>query len=485
MRFARILFVVPFLRGIYGWPAQPHTGIGSLVSYLTRKGIRCSVIDMNLGHSFSEFRSRVDCFEPDLIGISLYTYRFDRSNKFVRRVKRACSTPIVIGGPHVSLFRKQAVRWAGADYGVKQEGELTLEELCAGRDMEEIAGLIYRTPSGVTVENTDRPFLSDLDSLPFPTYEGFELSQYGRAQINIVSSRGCPYRCTFCPIRLSMGQRYRCRSAAIVVEELAYWYARGYRNFSFVDDNFTLHQRRIYELCDRIEKRNWDDIHLSCCQGIRADCVDRALLERLTEVGLEYLALGVESASDRVLQHLRKGESVTQIEAVVKDCCELGLEVGLFFLVGSPYETTEDVQESFAFCLKYPVMYANFYNVIPFPGTSLYRWVEQNGLFLVPPEEYMKRIMHFSRKPVFRNLGMDDGQLRGCFRQGARLERVVRRRFFERKAGSRWLAKLLAWLVYGRVGYAIVRRMQSWRTMVCLKNRIAARLQVQSRSHTT
>lgn len=157
----------------------------------------------------------------------------------------------------------------------------------------------------------------------------------------ILSSRGCPFSCIFCPVSLAIGKRLRVRSAGNVVDEVDYWFKikKGYRRFSILDDNFTFYKERTIAICDEIKKRGLKNIILRCGNGIRADKVDREVLEKMKEAGFTYVSYGVESGSERVLKILKKGETIEQIENAIKTSTELGFDVTLFFVIGAPYET--------------------------------------------------------------------------------------------------------------------------------------------------
>lgn len=398
--YKRVLFCILPSTGIHRWPGAPHAGIGYLSEFLSSNKIENDVIDMRLGYSIKDLRIKIRVFSPDLIAITLVTYRHDIAYGIIEQIKSP-KYRIVVGGPHVSAMGKKVLMDSKADFGVKFEGEYTLLELCEGYSLENIKGLIYRDGNEI-VENENRPFIVNLDDIPFPRYGKFELNLYGGMAIPIVSSRGCPHNCIYCPVKVTMGRKYRARSAKNVVDEIKYWYERGYRSFDFFDDNLTVQKDRIYELCDLLEEYGLSNLFLMCT-GIRADRVDRELLKRMREVGFKYLAFGVESGSDKVLRRAKKGENVHTIEQAIKDACELDYDVGLFFMIGLPEETSSDVEASFRLALKYPVQHANFYNVIPFPGTELYDWVTKNNYSIGDLDAHLRTFQHFDIDPFFES----------------------------------------------------------------------------------
>lgn len=399
MRFSRVLLINPPSHG--EWKGlRPHIGLGYLAEYLQANGIEYDVLDMNLGHSTHDLLRKVKEFEPDLVGMTLLTMEYRSFYEILERLKADHpELPIVVGGPHVTIFRQRVLRDCPAiDYAVVQEGEHTLLELCQGVPDGEIAGLVHRRDGDVAYAG-DRPFEMNLDVFPWPRYEKFELDRY-ISEVEIYSSRGCPHECIFCPNRL-ISPIFRARSAGNVVEEMAHWYARGYRQFNFDDDNFNLVRERVMEICDGIESAGLTDVVLRCSNGIRADRCDRELLARMQEVGFRYIAFGADAGNDQMLEIVKKGETIQDIEQAVAAATELGYDVKLLFVVGTPYETWEDVEDKVRLSRRYPVQDVHFYNIIPYPGTELFDWIEENGLFVMDPEEYLNKVSVLEHTPVF------------------------------------------------------------------------------------
>jgi radical SAM superfamily enzyme YgiQ (UPF0313 family) len=308
-------------------PEEPHPGIGYLSEFLTSNGIENYVIDMRLGYTLKKLMKKIKEINPDLIGITLMTLRHDIAIKIIEKIKSNFNCKIVVGGPHVSLFRKKVLEECKADFAIKHEGEYTLLELCQGKNLKNIKGLIYRNGNKI-IENPDRPFIENLDTLPFPKYRKFELEKYPdiftfkknimiKKSIPIITSRGCPFNCIYCPVKTVMGNKWRVRSAENVAEELKYWYKMGYRIFEFWDDNFTLDKKRVYKICDLIKKNNLVNLQLSISNGIRADTVDKRLLKRMKEVGFNHIAFGVEAGNNKILKIIRKGETIETIEIAI------------------------------------------------------------------------------------------------------------------------------------------------------------------------
>jgi radical SAM superfamily enzyme YgiQ (UPF0313 family) len=245
----------------------------------------------------------------------------------------------------------------------------------------------------------------------------------------IVTSRGCPYSCIYCPVTTTIGRKLRVRSPENVVDEIEFWYRRGYWRFLIADDNFTFYKDRVYGICDQVNRRGLR-IQLNCHNGVRADRVDRALLERMRASGFQGIAFGVEAGTDRVLRTIKKGEHLKDITRAIQDACELGFDVALFFLIGSPGETPQDLEESFKIARTYNISDVRFYNLVPFPGTELYQWVSENNYLLRTPEEYLNGGMQWVNKPIFETPTLSTKQRKAAFRRGLAIGRRVRAKWY-------------------------------------------------------
>ena len=397
----RVLLIKPAYAGSYYQHADLPAGLGYISQALDDAGIENAVWDMQLEPGRDALFAKVRDFRPDLIGLSLMSYRFLSHYELIRALKAEFpQVPIVAGGPHISTYREQVLRRCPQlDYGVTLEGEETIVALCRGdQQPHEIRGLIYRD-NGEPRYAGDRPFIADLDRLGFPKYARFDLKRY--EFVTVITSRGCPYRCIYCPVLYTIGKDWRWRGAASVVDELGYWHRRGLRRFEFGDDNFTLRRERVAEICDLIEKRSLTGLAIGLGNGIRADRVDKPLLEHMRRAGFSYVAFGVEAGNNKVLKALRKGETIDKIEAGIRAACEVGFPVHLFFLLGSPTETEADVKDSVNLALKYPVEDVRFYNILPFPRSELYETLQREGRFIQDPETHLNDSSHWLFSPVF------------------------------------------------------------------------------------
>jgi anaerobic magnesium-protoporphyrin IX monomethyl ester cyclase len=452
MRYSRVLFVYPnYPANHYGGENYfPPMGIAYICEILKQIGVETTLVDMGKLWPIDYLFHQIEVFKPDLIAISMMTFRYKHHYALIDAVKaRFCDIPIVGGGPHLTAWKSRVLEQCeGLDFGVSLEGEYTMKELCEGADIHRIKGLIYRD-DGKIMFNGERELIGDPDLIPFPKYESFDLSRY-HSGVFICSSRGCPYDCIFCQSKSMLGRKFRARSAQNIFVEIKYWHDKGYRKFNFIDDNFTLRKDRIHELCNLLAADNLQDIDFSV-SGARADKVDYELLQVMRNAGFSHISFGVESASNAILKVLKKNETIEIIEDAVKMANELGFYVALYFVVGSPFETLSDVRKSIEFAEKYATGGCNFGSLMPIPDTALMDWVCENGKLLMEPDYYLNELAEFERVPYFEGAGMTLEEKKTALRITERARLKLNKRYsrnfrintFRNDARTKGIAKAL------------------------------------------
>ena len=442
MRFNRVLLVSPPVVSRYGGLRIP-AGVGYIAQALFDGGVDYEYVDMRIGYSFRYLRKRILDFRPDMIGFSLSSLGYKEAYRIISGVRKLLpSAAIVAGGHHVTVLKDRVLEECPEiDVGVVADGERTVIDLCRGDiPVRSVQGLLYRE-NGNVVFSGDRPVLMNLDELAFPRYHKFKLTNYS-SQIPIHSSRGCMYACTFCPNRM-IARIYRVRSIGNFVDEIEYWYSRGIRQFAIDDDNFTFQRARVVEFCDEIERRGMKDLFLRCSNGVRADRVDRELLQRMYDAGVKEIGFGVDGGNDRVLKLLKKGETLETIENAVRNACEIGMDVRLFFMIGTPRETLEDVEDSLRLAQKYPVTKLNLNNPIPYPGTEMYDYIEEHKLFLIPPDVYLNSVAENRSVPVFETPEIAAAERVKILKKCQQIEKDTIKKSVSRQLGRNVLIRFL------------------------------------------
>lgn len=409
----KVLFFIPpieYTDEVYGKISTryPHTGIAYLASMLKQNKISFKILDMNLGYSDSHVLEYSKTYKPDMICTTVPSRDYQRLYDLIEFIRPHYNGKIVIGGLHVSITEKEALEKSCADFAVMGEGEYTLLELIQNlhetQDFGEIKGLIWRKNDKIVV-NEKRPYIQDLDSLPFPAYEDFELEKYicnVDRRLPIITSRGCPYQCTFCCTRISMGNKFRIRNPDNVVDEIEHWYKKGWFIFDINDDLFSLDRNRAIKICDMIIERGLD-IQFNFYVGLRVDTVDESLLKTLKAAGCKFIAYGCDAGNDRVLKVIKKGITVKDVVTAVNITRKVGINHKVNFIIGHPTETYEEAMDSVRLAKSLKCNFLAIYNIIPYAGTETYTWIKnnKNARFLEPPEIYLNRLTLEKLTPVF------------------------------------------------------------------------------------
>jgi radical SAM superfamily enzyme YgiQ (UPF0313 family) len=376
----------PYPSGSHRHPPFTPLGIGYLAAVLEKNQYEVDVIDCQvLKLSFEEFRSELGKRQPNIVGITSTTLTYKSGLQIAKIAKEVCPNCLTImGGSHVTFWDDNALQECSElDVIVRKEGENTLLELVqkveAGKSYHDVTGTTCRK-DGKIVRNPDRPYIEDLDSLPFPAHHLWpieSLRKYGKVIYPLTTSRGCVYWCDFCTAVRMFGRKYRMRSPKNVVDELEFLHNTYQADqFTFYDDAFTVDQHRAEELCAEIRKRKlkikWD------CET-RVDMVTKELLLKMRQAGCIAVWFGVESGSQRVIDAMSKGISIAQTMRAVKWAKEVGLMTVTSAILGFPGETKESAWETIKLVEKMDPDDVGYYIATPYPGTPMYDLVKEKG----------------------------------------------------------------------------------------------------------
>jgi radical SAM superfamily enzyme YgiQ (UPF0313 family) len=395
----RILLVLPPNIGRYVVATVPHAGIAYLAAILERGGHEVALHDMRLYASNDALYKKIRNFKPELIGISTASFGYKTTYEIIEGIKENFNIPIAVGGSYTSVAYSKILEDTKADYVVYGEGEEAFLDLANKTPLAEIRGLIWRNNDAI-VTNPPSPLRENLDELPFPKYELFELNKMLEKRIPIVSSRGCPGRCTFCSIRLVFGRAFRARSPENVVNEIRHWYRKGYDTFEFSDDNFSHDIQRAEKICDLIVQSGMR-LKLIFGNGLRADRVNERLLAKLKKAGTVFIAYGLETSNPESLKLIKKDLDLDKLKEAVATTKGLGIQTQVNFIIGCPGQTFDSFMDDIRFAEKLKADQLRFYNLVPYPGTELFEWIKKNGRFLYEPEEYLNSLHYWGEEPVF------------------------------------------------------------------------------------
>ena len=402
----------PYPKGAYQHMPFPPLGLGYLAAILLEKNYDVDVLDCQaLGISYEEFKLELTKRKPDIVGITAITLTYKpalETAKIAKEVNPNCLT--VLGGPHATFWDENALQESPyLDLVVRKEGEYTMLELVqrvdAGKNFHDVLGITYRK-DGKIIKNPDRPYIENLDELPFPARHLWPLEQLRKLEdiFYLTTSRGCTSWCEFCEAVRMFGRRYRMRSPKNIVDELEFLHKTyNATQFTFCDDAFTIDQPRVEELCNEILSRNLK-IVWNC--GTRVDKVTKELLIKMKEAGCVSVWFGVESGSQDVLNEMHKDISTSQTIKAIGWVRELGLTPVPNVLLGFPGETKESAWRTIKFVEKVSPDNVAFYNIAtPLPGTPMYDQVQKNGWLRI--DDFNK---YDCKTPIFETptLSMDE-----------------------------------------------------------------------------
>ncbi|OGV37099.1 MAG: hypothetical protein A2X48_04620 [Lentisphaerae bacterium GWF2_49_21] len=430
----KIFLINPSHGEVYGKltpPDHPHLGLAYLGAVLEAEKHQVRIIDIDAEQmSLDGLACIIKDEKPDIVGITATTPVIYSALKIAEIVKVNSDSKTVIGGMHATLMPLECAENKSIDFVVFGEGEDTIVELlhCIQNkgDYSKVKGLVHKKDDK-PVQNEPREPIQDLDSIPFPARYLFKNQKYTYPDalrfpaFPIITSRGCPGNCTFCTAKFMHGKRFRNRSARNILDEVEFLIKEyGAREIHIWDDNFITNRKRVFEFRDGIIKRKIK-VLFSFPNGVRADFINREILQALKDMGTYSIAIGVESGNQRILDSIQKGIKLEQIENAFSLAKELHLETWGFFLLGLPEEDLKTIEETIEFAIKLDPDIAKFHILKPYPKSIVYEQLKQQGLII--DENYIHYGIHTG--PVHRLPSVSQEQL-------LNLQKRAYRRFYMR-----------------------------------------------------
>lgn len=373
-RIRKVTLIEPRPPGfhVYSLFPLPRLGLPILGAILRNKGIDVSIYCQDFHPvDYDEVLS------SDLVGISTTTSTAPEAYRIAARVRQA-GIPVVFGGSHVTFSSNEALEHG--DYCVRGEGEHTLAELVEaleshGDGLENIKGLSYKSGDEI-IHNIDRGRVMDLDSLPFPDLSLIKGSE--RISISpILTSRGCPFDCSFCSVTGMFGRACRYRSIESVVDEMQ---TRDQKMTFFYDDNFVGDPRRTKALLELMMSKGMTK---PWSAQIRADAVhDRELMRMFQQSNCWVVYVGFESADEETLKEYNKRETVEQMAEAVRVLHDYGIIVHGMFVLGAENDTAQSIRKTVKFAIKHQIDTVQFMTLTPLPGTVYYHELERQDRLL-------------------------------------------------------------------------------------------------------
>lgn len=344
-------------------------GIAYMAAGLQKEGYTVSVID---------YQSEPDAslsIDADVVGITSISHNYPSAVQLAQQIKRVNpGVTLIMGGPHVTFTDVEVLQEYPVDIIIRHEGEHTLLEVLRALDtgdLSQVDGITYRK-NGTIKRNPERLFIKDLDKLPFPARHLFNPEYYYTKEsvVQLISGRGCPYRCMFCSCSSMWGHKVRLRSPENVVDEIVHVLETyNIKRFGFVDDTFTINKRNTVGICKEILKRRLD-IQWGC--NVRVDTVTEDLVHLLKKAGCTRFFIGVESGNQKTLDFMHKNITVQQIQKAVELARKYSIGTTLSCILGLPTETYADVQKTIDFMMSLKGDKYIFNFLLVYPGTELY-----------------------------------------------------------------------------------------------------------------
>jgi len=342
---------------------------------------------------FDIIEDRINSIRPDVVGISALMVINHKWVHHVARIAKQINPEIkvIVGGGYATILPQRNLENTNVDFIVLGEGEETLltilNENFDKEKLSDVDGIGFRTLSGEKVINPKKSFIKDVNSLPFYDWEGIKLENYMKHHkkrfVSYITSRGCPFGCTFCSTFLQWGRKFRPLSSKRVLDEIDYLVKKyNIEHIEFRDDNLTLNNERVLDILngmiDRKYNLSWTDPN-----AVAIVSLDQHLIEVIKKSGCQTLIVAIESGSERVLKDIiHKPVNKDKVREVCKAAKAVGLKVQTAFIIGFPGETKEDIEETKNFALELKCDWNQISIATPFPGTEMYEVCEKNSYFV-------------------------------------------------------------------------------------------------------
>ena len=386
----KILLLSPPQQNIYGRFGPPYAPLGLLQIGARLKAAANEVEFLDTALYPRELRGTLKSFRPGMVCITSVTPTFPSALEIAGVVKSESSARVVFGGPHVSILPEESLESDKVDFVVIGEGDETVAELAQairGGDPLQVNGLCARR-DGETILTGQRKLVEELDSLPFPDWTLVPHvgayappDAHSRRVFTIMTSRGCPFDCSFCVSSRLFGKKIRRRSVQNVLAELVSLVRnQGATEIHFADDCFTSNRKWVLDFCDALKSEKLR-INLSFMNGLRADEVDEEVLKALRDAGVRTVGFGVETGTKSLMEESGKRLSLDAVEKAFGISRKMGLKTWGFFIIGFPNETREQALATCALAHRLDPDFAKFFPLVPYPGSRIFEEMENAGHF--------------------------------------------------------------------------------------------------------
>lgn len=363
-------------------PPLPPTDLMYLAAVAVKAGLEAKINDYSQN---GDYEADLKEFKPDYLVVNIATPTLEHDLDAVKKAKEICPNVITIakGAAFLTLADRIIKEHNELDFGILGEAENTLKEILEGKPKAEILGLYYKENDEVKFTG-NRPFIEDLDSLPFPARHLVDNNIYRRpdnnkVQATIKVSRGCPFHCFFCLATPVSGAKVRRRSPENIVAEIKECVEKyNIKNFLFWSDIFNIDKEWTMKLCQAIIDSG---LKITWSANTRADTADFEMAEMMYKSGCRLVSIGVESGSQYMLEKMGKKITLNDVRRTVKVFKKAKIRIYNYFVIGLPWETEETVEETIKFAIELNSDFISFYTATPLPGSRFYDYALEHNLF--------------------------------------------------------------------------------------------------------
>lgn len=400
---AKILLVNPSWRPTYknilssiGLPFFPVLSLATIAAQAKKNGHKVEILDLAYrDYDPSIVLNRVKENSYDIVGFTGTTPLFPQVIQLSNSIKKISQSIFTIGGgPHCSALPEKSIEEANLNAVCVGEGDFTLAQIADGVALKEISGLVYRNDNGTIQRNPQRDWIKNLDDLPMPAWDLFDIEEYVPYTSRLLAkrppvsffetTRGCVFQCDYCASKITKGSMLRKKSVDRVIEEIKYMKSFGVNEFFIVDDIFTTDVERTKEICKRIINERIDMLW-QCQNGIRVDAGDQEMFNLMRKAGCYKVAFGFESGNDEVLKEFGKGGRATVETAfkTVKMARKAGIDVFGYFMIGLLNDNEQTMRDTIEFGRKLETDILKVSICVPFPGTKMFDELAAKNLLKV------------------------------------------------------------------------------------------------------
>lgn len=392
------------------WVYEPMN-LGYLASYLISHGYK--KVKVKIGAWDTEKNIIKEASKADVVGITATSPMFIHGLHLAQQIKRSGRNPLIVfGGTHATCLPESTLKNPDIDLVVRGEGEVTFLEIVKtveeSGEFKSVLGISFRQSDRIH-HNPPRPLIEDLDSIPPPSRKLTRLNKFseiyrmslGKRTANMLSSRGCPFQCTYCASHTVWTRKCRMRSPKNILEEIADLIERyKIKRIHFHDDTFTIDKNRVIDFCDEVKKSG---LRFEWGCNIHVNTVDRELLQKMREAGCVEIWVGVESGSPEILKEIKKNSNISKIKEVFADSKDLSIKRHAYLMVGVSAENRETIQATRQLVDEIQPDIAAVTIFTPYPGCEAYEEAKKLG--------YVKDDMDWSNVDLHHTVSMPTSYL--------------------------------------------------------------------------